>query len=180
MSCTESSERIWGISLCGSELDVVRSIPAEYFIKYSPSKRTHVGAADSNQNWGLCHHHGYMYIWFIWCFGGYSYPYEESQSENLSRGELHRLMCFNISRRWETWECPGLQYWAHRAHNSYLWVYFWIQIPYLGYSEVQGGYVIYQEILYVWNGFHIIKGAHHLSVHCKIGYAWIPWSGLFK
>ena len=30
---TESSERLWDISVCGSEPDVVRSIHAEYFVK---------------------------------------------------------------------------------------------------------------------------------------------------
>ena len=44
----ESSERLRGRSICGSEPDVVRSIPEEYFVKYYSSEGTHIDAAYSN------------------------------------------------------------------------------------------------------------------------------------
>ena len=40
---------IGGISVCGSEPDVVRSISEDYFVKSSSSEGTYVGAADRNR-----------------------------------------------------------------------------------------------------------------------------------
>ena len=76
--CTEFSDRLWGGLVCCSEFDVVRSVPEEYFIKYSSSEGTDIGAADSNGTWGLCRHHDYIYLWFLWWFVGDSKLYEES------------------------------------------------------------------------------------------------------
>ena len=47
--CTESSERLLGRSVCCSEHHVVSSVPEYYFVKYSSSEGTDIGAA--NNNW---------------------------------------------------------------------------------------------------------------------------------
>ena len=99
----ESSERVWVLPICGSGNDMFKSIPEEYFVKYSYSEGTHIGAADSNRNWGLCRHHVYISLLFLWCFGGDSYPHEESQAQNLSRGERYILLHWNICRLWAPW-----------------------------------------------------------------------------
>ena len=98
----------------------------------------------------------------------------------LARCFSDRLLCGNLGRCWAPWECRGLQVWAPRVHHSHLWGYFWIQIPSVEYSEVQGGYGVYQETLCVWHGCHITRWSHNLRVPCIRGYARIPWSCGFK
>ena len=97
-SCIESSERLWGRSVCSSEPGVVRSITEEYFVKYSSSEGTDIGASDRNWTWGLCCHHDYISLRFLWGFVRDSYSYEESQTQKLSRVERYRLLCRNLSR----------------------------------------------------------------------------------
>ena len=99
---------------------------------------------------------------------------------SLTRCFSDWLLCSNISRCWAPWECRGLQAWAPRVHHSYLWEYFWPQIPSVGYSEVQGGYGVYQEILCVWHVCHITRGSHNLWVPCTRGYSRIPKSCGYK
>ena len=37
--------------------------------KYSSSEGTDIGAFDINRTWGLCLHHDYISLQFLWCFG---------------------------------------------------------------------------------------------------------------
>ena len=95
-------------------------------------------------------------------------------------GERYRLLCRNIGRRWAPWECQGLQAWSTRVNHLHLWGYFWLQIPSVGYSEVQGSYGVYQETSCVWHGCRITRGSYNLWVPYTRGYARIPRSCGFK
>ena len=65
---------------------MVRSVPEEYFVKWSSLEGTDICAADSNWTWGLCHHHDYYNLQFLLFFGGYSEPHEETKTQGSSGG----------------------------------------------------------------------------------------------
>ena len=159
---------------------MVRSIYEEYLLKYSYSEDTDIGATDSNWTWGLCCHHNYISLQFLWHFWWDCYPNEVSETQNLPTGERSRFLCSNIGRFWAPLECRDLQDWAPRLHHLHLWGYFWLHIPSLGDSEVQGSYGVYQETSYARHGCNITRGFHHLWVPCIIGYVWIPQFCWFK
>ena len=63
-------------------------------------------------------------IFFAWCFSDW-------------------FLWRNLVRCWAHWECRGLQAWAPRLHQLHLWGYFWPHTPYVGHSQVQGGYIVH-------------------------------------
>ena len=43
---------------------MVRSIPGDYFVKWSSSEVTDIGSTSSKWTRGLCHHHNYIYLYY--------------------------------------------------------------------------------------------------------------------